>query len=49
MVTFTINLEVMSRVGTPQNETFRGWLETQRRDKALVKISGSNTNPLIKR
>ena len=43
MVTFTSNFEVMSRVGTPQNETFRGWFETQRRDTALVKIIDSKT------
>ena len=41
MVSLTINLDVMSRVGTQQNETFRGWYEMQRR--ALKRIA-----PLIK-
>lgn len=50
VVTFTINLEVMSWVGAPQDETLRGWLERQRRDIALVKISGSNAiKPLNKK
>ena len=42
VVTLTINLEVMSWVGAPHDETLRGWLERQRRDIARVKISGSN-------
>ena len=37
MVSFTINLEVMSRVGAQQNGTFRWWHEMQWRDTTPVK------------
>ena len=43
MVSFTINLEVMSSVGPQQNKPFRGWCEMQRRDAAPVKVNSSKT------
>ena len=44
MVSFSINHEVMSRVGAQYNETFWGWHKIQRRDTTPVKISTSKTN-----
>ena len=41
MVSFKINLEVMSSVGTQKNETFRGSYEMQRRATTLVITNGS--------
>ena len=41
MISFTINLEVMSRVREWQNEIFRGLFETKRSDTTLVKTSDS--------
>ena len=41
MVSFKINIEVMSRVRAQCNESFRGWHEMQRRDTTPVKINGS--------
>ena len=38
---FTIDLEVMSRVGAQQNKTFRGRYEIHRRDAVPVKTYGS--------
>ena len=37
MFSFTINLEVSSRVGVQQKETLRGWHEMHRRDATSVK------------
>ena len=49
MVSFTINLEVMSRVGVQQNKTGRGWYKMQGRDSTPVKINGSKTiSPFFK-
>ena len=39
MVIFTIDLQKIRRVRAQQNETVRGWYETQRGDTSLVKIS----------
>ena len=47
MVSFTISLEVMSRVGAQQNESFRGWYAMQRRHTIIVKINGSKTISLF--
>ena len=39
MVSFTINLELMSWVRTKQNEVFRGWYELQRSDATEIKTN----------
>ena len=39
MVSFTINLELMSWVRTKQNEVFRGWYEFQRSDATEIKTN----------
>ena len=44
MVSFTINLEVMSGVEAQQNKAFRGWYEMQREDTTPVKINGLKNN-----
>ena len=44
MINFTINRDLMSRVGAPDNETFREWHEIQRRDKTPVKNNGNITS-----
>ena len=52
MVRFTINLEVMSKVGAQSNETFRGakkFHEMQKRDKDPVKTNSSKTNSSFER
>ena len=41
MVSFTVNLEVMSRVGAQHNEIFRRWHETPRSNTNPVKTNGS--------
>ena len=43
MITFRINLEVRSRVGTQHNETFRAWHRMQGSDKTPMKVNGSKT------
>ena len=40
MVSFTINLEVMSKVGTQCNETFGRWHGMQRKDATQKRTSG---------
>ena len=40
MASFTINLEIRSRVGGQHNETFRARQERQRRDTTPVKTKG---------
>ena len=49
MVSFTVNLEVMSRVETQRNETFSWWNEMRRRDATPVKINGSKTSSLFEK
>ena len=44
MLSFTVNLEAMSRVETQHNETFRGSYEIRRRDTTPVKTNGSKTS-----
>ena len=44
MISFTINIKVMSRVGTQRNETFDGGIKMQRRDTVLVETNGSKTS-----
>ena len=44
MVSFAINLKVMSRVGAQHNKTLRGWHEIQRRDITLMKTKGRKTS-----
>ena len=39
MVSITINVEVLGRVGAQQNETFRGWNEIERKGTTLVTIN----------
>ena len=41
MVSFTVTLEVMSRLGAQHNETFKRWHEIQRNDTSPVKTNGS--------
>ena len=48
MISFTINLEVMSRVGVRGNGNFR-WHEMQRRDTIPVKTNGSKTSSLLRK
>ena len=43
MVSFTVNLEVMSRVGAQRNRTLRWWHEMRRKHKAPVKTSVKTT------
>ena len=49
MISFTINLEVMSRVGARRNGNFRGWHEMQRKAVTIVKTNGSKTNRSIEK
>ena len=49
MVSFTVNLEVMSRVETQRNETFSWWNEMRRRDATPVKINGSKTSSFFEK
>ena len=41
MVSFTINLEVMSSVGPQHNKPIRRWYEMQRSDANPVNVNGS--------
>ena len=42
MVSFTSNLEVMTRVGEQQHKTFREWYEIQKRDVTPTNIFNTN-------
>lgn len=41
MVSFTVTLEVMSKLGAQHNETFNKWHEMPRDDISPVKTNGS--------
>ena len=40
MISFTINLELISKLRAQRNETSRGWYGMQIRDATLVKTNG---------
>ena len=47
MVSFTVKLEVMNRMGAQRNENFREWYKIKKRNTNPVKTSDFKTSSLF--